>query len=241
MGAPGLAQRLGHGLQRTLAALPSQCALCHAWPARRLCEACVARFAQPRPRCRRCALPVPTGVAECAACLREPPPLDACLAAVAYAYPWSGCLASFKFQGEPGWARPLALLLRSAPWVEPTLEAAELVLPVPLSATRLRERGYNQALLLARALAPAKTQARLLLRLRDTPPQSTLDRATRLRSVAGAFAVEPLQAAQLRGRRVLLVDDTMTSGATLHAAARALREAGATTVTGLVVARTDAH
>ena len=73
--------------------LPSQCAVCHAWPARRVCDGCAARFAQPRTRCARCALPVPEGVSQCGACLREPPRVDACLAAVDYGYPWAGAMA----------------------------------------------------------------------------------------------------------------------------------------------------
>jgi predicted amidophosphoribosyltransferase len=109
---------------------------------------------------------------------------------------------------------------------------------MPLSKQRLRSRGFNQALLLARRLAPKKTADQLLLRLRDTPAQSTLSRNERLTSLTGAFAVEPLQAKRLAGARVLLVDDVMTSGATLFDAARALRQAGATHITGLVVART---
>jgi len=221
------------------AQLPSQCAVCRAWPAHPVCETCAGRFAQPVPRCRTCALPLPAGQMHCGACLRQPPPLDACFAAVAYAWPWTEGLARFKFHQDTGWARPLATLLRGTPWVEPALEQADRVLPMPLSRQRLAERGYNQALLLARVLAPEKTDATLLLRTRDTPPQRTLARAERLRSVHQAFAVEPLRAATLRGRRVVLVDDVMTSGASLHAAATALREAGAGHITALVVARTE--
>lgn len=220
--------------------IASQCAVCHAWPARPVCEACITRFAQPEPRCRTCALPLPAGLDQCGACVRQPPPLARCVAAVPYGYPWSACLARLKFQQSPGWAHALGLLLRSAPWAEPALDQADRVVPMPLSTERLRERGFNQALELAHCLAPGKTDARLLLRLRHTQPQSTLGRADRLRNVAGAFAVDPLRTAPLRGRRVVLVDDTMTSGATVFSAARALRDAGAAEVTALVVARTDA-
>lgn len=225
-------------LDRLSAALPSQCAVCHAWPAQPLCEACVARFAQPQARCRGCALPLPAGLERCGACIRETPPLDLCLAAVPYEYPWSGLITRYKFGASPGWSAALALLMRSTPWAEPALEAADLVLPLPLSAARLRQRGFNQALELARHLAPGKTDGTLLQRLRDTPAQSTLPRAARLRNVRGAFGVAPGRAPELEGRRVLLVDDVMTSGATLFAAAQALRAAGASHVTGLVLART---
>ena len=226
------------GISQALRTVPSQCAICHAWPAQRLCDDCVRRFARQRPRCRTCALAVPEGVAHCGACLHHPNGLDACHAAVDYGYPWSGVLQAFKFRGDPGWAGALATLLRSTPWVEPALEAAELVLPIPLAPQRLRMRGFNQAQLLAQALAPTRVQAGLLLRTHDTPAQSGLDRTQRLRNLARAFAVEPLCAAQLAGRQVLLVDDVMTTGATLQAAAAVLRQAGAARVTALVLART---
>lgn len=230
-------------LARAGGALPSQCAICRAWPARPVCEACVQRFAQPQPRCRTCALPFPDtrpGAARCGACLRHPPPLDACFAAVDYAYPWSGCIAAFKFREQVGWAHALADLMRHSPWTEPTLEAADIVLPMPLSAQRLRERGYNQALELARCLAPQKFDAGLLLRVRDTPPQRDLSRAERLRNVRGAFVLDPLRAAEARGKHLVLIDDVMTSGASLFAAALALRQGGAATVSALVLARTAA-
>lgn len=219
-----------------------QCAVCRRWPARPLCDACVDRFAQPVPRCATCALPlagVTGGAARCGACLRQPPPLDRCIAAVTWAYPWSACVARYKFAGQAGWAATLASLTRNAPWVEPALDEADALIPMPLSAQRLRERGFNQALELSRRLSPAKTDPRTLLRIRDTVPQRALDRAGRLRNVHGAFAVEPSRAGRVRGRRLLLVDDVMTSGASLHAAAAALRQAGAAQVSALVFARTD--
>lgn len=225
-------------LARLLAALPSQCAVCRRWQGQPLCEPCVQRFAQPQPRCRSCALPVTGGAAQCGECLRHPPPLDACICAVAYAYPWSDCIARYKFQQQPGWANALAELLRHAPWVEPALERCDLVVPMPLSRQRLRERGFNQALEIARRLAPIKTDARLLLRIRDTAPQLALSAAERARNVQGAFALEPLRAAGLRGLDIVLVDDVMTSGASLFAAARTLREAGVQRVTAVVLART---
>lgn len=221
------------------AAVPGQCAVCRAWPAQPVCEACVARFAQPRARCRRCALPVAQGVAECGRCLAAPPALDACHAALSYEYPWSTLVARYKFGGEAGWAACFATLMRSAPWVEPALEQADVVLPMPLSRERLAERGFNQALMLARSLAPGKCDPALLLRVRHTQAQSGLDLKERLRNVQGAFAVEPLRQAAVRGRHIALVDDVMTSGASLFSAAQALRLAGAARVTALVLARTD--
>ena len=218
--------------------LPSQCAVCHSWPTRRVCDACRTRFAPQLARCTTCACTVPDGVAQCGQCLRQPPPLDACLAAVNYAYPWAHLLAQFKFQGDPGWAAALAGLMHQMPGAPTALAQADLVLPVPLAPARLRQRGYNQALLLARQLGSTRVQAQLLLRTRDAEAQSHLTRAERLHNLRGAFALDPLQAPQVMGRHVLLVDDVMTTGATLHAAAAPLREAGAKRITAMVLART---
>lgn len=224
--------------QRVLNALPSQCLICRAWPGQTICEACMSRFAQPLHRCQCCALPLPAEVPVCGACLQHPPPLDRCLTAVSYGYPWSQIIVRYKFQAQPGLARTLALMLRSTPWVEPALDAADTVLPMPLSKERLRARGFNQAHVLAQALSQPKADAALLLRIKDTPPQSRLTRAERLSSVKDAFAIEPLRTSEVKGARVVLVDDVMTSGASLFAAAQALRSAGAAHITAIVVART---
>lgn len=217
------------------------CAVCHRWPAAPVCETCVSRFGAPRYRCATCAVALPQELTRCGACLTDPPPLDRCLCAVDYVWPWIGCIARFKFEDEPGWAPALVALLRSTPWVEPELEQADWLIPMPLSRGRLAERGYNQAMLLAQALDARRTRADLLLRIRETTPQSDLSRAERLRNLRGALALEPNQAESVRDRHVVLVDDVMTSGASLHAAARVLREAGARRIAALVVARTPAE
>ncbi|SCK39322.1 comF family protein [Variovorax sp. HW608] len=221
------------------AGLPSQCAVCRAWPAQPICDACVARFASPMPRCISCALPVPAGVSRCGACVSDPPPLDACLAACAYAWPWPERIAEFKFRGNAGLASPLATLLRSAPWIEAAIEQADIVLPMPLTSARMRERGFNQAHELAKRLAPDTTDPAILLRTRDAPAQNRLTRAERLRNLRGMFALEPLRAAAVRNRRVVLVDDVMTTGASVFTAAEVLRRGGASHITAIVLARTD--
>jgi ComF family protein len=116
-----------------------------------------------------------------------------------------------------------------------------MILPVPLSTTRLQHRGYNQALEICKHLSREKTDATLLLRIKDTLTQSSLSQSERMKNVKAAFAVEPLRAQELQGKRVLLVDDVMTSGATLFAAAVALRQAGAAHITALAFARTEAQ
>ena len=174
----------------------------------------------------------------CGACLSTPPPLARCVAAVDYGWPWRALLARYKFQGHSGWADALAARMRASPGAAELLAAADRVLPMPLARERLAERGYHQAWLLARALAPEKADEGLLLRIRHTPSQRGLTRSERLANVRGAFAIEPLRAHEVRGQRLLLVDDVMTSGASLHSAAQVLRQAGAAEVSALVFART---
>ena len=176
----------------------------------------------------------------CGACLLRPPPLDACFSALPYAFPWDALVARFKFGGEPALAGPLADLMRAQPARMAALAAADRVLPLPLATGRLAERGYNQALELARRLVPRRRLATgLLQRVRETAPQSALPLSERTGNLRQAFAVPPGRAATIRGRRFVLVDDVMTSGATLHEAARALRRAGAASVSAVVLARTD--
>jgi ComF family protein len=176
---------------------------------------------------------------QCGACITQPPAVDQTLAAVAYAYPWAGLVTQFKFQEHTGWAHSLATLLRSAPWVEPALEEADWLLPMPLSPQRLRTRGYNQALVLAHALESAKVRADLLLRVKDGAAQSSLPRAERLQAIRGAYALEPSRAAEVNAKKIVLLDDVMTTGASLFEAARVLRRAGALHITALVLARTE--
>ena len=229
------------GLAQLQQALPSQCAICARWPGKRICGDCAARWAGVQPRCRHCALPL-AGATECGACLRAPPAFDAAWAAVDYGYPWSSLLAQLKFQQDPGAAHALAQLLAQVPGVAAALAAARWIVPVPLSAQRLRERGFNQSALLARVLARqprAGDCANLLVRTRHTAAQSGLQREPRLRNLRGAFEVPARCAALLAGQRVVLVDDIMTTGATLEAAAQALRRAGAIHICAMVVARTQ--
>lgn len=218
--------------------LPARCAICRQWPADPVCEACIARFAQPRPRCLGCALPLQGGTLRCGACLQQHPPLKVCIAAVDYGWPWRQLIARMKFHDQPGWASPLAWLMRSSAWAEDTLHQAHRVLPMPLARERLAERGYNQSWLLARHLAADKADAALLLRVRHTPAQSTLPRSERLANLRGAFAVDPLRSRELRGQKLVLIDDVMTSGASLHTASRVLLQAGAAEVSAIVLART---
>lgn len=214
------------------------CAVCRGWDRGRLCATCRARFAAPRPRCPRCALPLAADGTACAACLRATPAFDAAVAAVDYDYPWSVLLARLKFDAALDLAAALAALLAAA--VERAGDAPpDCVVPVPLARARLAERGFNQSWEIARRLGRA-ARADRLLRVKDTAHQLALPRAARAANLRDAFAVEPAAAAALRGADVALVDDVMTTGATADELARTLRRAGARRVRVWVVARTAA-
>ncbi len=224
-------------------AWPSQCRVCGQWPARPICTACRQRFAPIRPRCPLCAAPL-EGASPCP-CLAHPveSALAACSVAVDYAYPWDRLIARFKFQGEPGWAQPFAGLMLDAPCATTLLDGADWIAPVPLTPTRLTERGHHPPWELVKALArlhPRPALANTLVRLSDGLAQHRLARRERLRNLQGAFTVPIDGLPRLRSARVLLVDDVTTTGATLAAAAQALRAAGAARVDALVFARTPA-
>jgi ComF family protein len=191
-------------------------------------------------RCRRCGLKTPAGFDECGACLIDPPPFERTIVAVDYGYPWDGLVTRFKFRDALDLTNALAHRMLEA-IASDRYAAPELLLPMPLSDSRLKERGYNQAWELARRLAKAlhcRVDANLLLRVRHTPHQLALHPEQRAANVRGAFAVEPRRLADVRGRRVTLVDDVMTTGATAAEAARTLLRAGASEVHLWVVART---
>lgn len=239
--APLRCEPMRRALDGLIDALPSQCAVCSLWPARRLCADCCARWATATPRCQLCAIAVPAGVKVCGACLRGPAPLSICLAAVDYAYPWHRVIADFKFRGDTGLARSLAALMLQSPQACEQLARCDALVPMPLSPQRLCERGFHQTLLLARALArqqPVQILAAAAERRHTGTPQHDLARAQRLRQLRTAFAVAPDQRSRIEGRRLLLLDDVMTTGASLHALAQCLRRAGAAEVGALVLART---
>lgn len=222
--------------------LPSSCALCGQQCAGVLCAACRMQYTQPRRRCIQCANPLADHepVARCGACVKATPAYDATVAAVDYAAPFDALVQQLKFGAQLALAPMCALLLRDAMLAVDGLDLPDILCPVPLGPRRLAERGFNQALVIARPLARAlgvPLAPRMMARPCDTAAQSTMTPLGRQRNVRRAFVVD----GDVIGLHVGVVDDVMTSGNTLHEVARTLKEAGATQVTCLVFARTPPH
>ena len=222
--------------------VPGLCAVCRQWGRERICSECLARYAAPVLRCRRCALEVPAGTTLCGACLSDPPPFERALAALDYGFPWADLVTRFKFHDGLDLADALAQRIVEAHAADRhAMPRPELLLPVPLSAERARERGYNQAWELARRIARrlrCPAEAQWLLRVKDTPHQLALPIERRAGNVRGAFAIAPEHRDTLRGRAVTVIDDVMTTGATAAEIARALLQAGAAQVHVWMLART---
>ena len=210
-----------------------------------LCGGCWDAFERvAAPVCEICGLPFPTfgdvsgeaiaGPGRCGECAAAPPAFDWARAGGVYAGPLREAVQRLKFAGKPALARPLAdlILEQWAPW----LPGVDVVIPVPLARAREAARGFNQAALLAERLARglgARLELRCLARSRDTAPQTDLDTAQRRANVLGAFTAS----AAVAHRDLALVDDVLTTGATVSECARVLRRAGARSVGVLTVAR----
>lgn len=234
--------RLWHGGVDAL--LPPQCMLCTAQvdAPGRLCQSCwpgIGFIAAPC--CPVCgipyAVPVPDGLV-CGACLKQPPPFARARAAFVYGGGGRDLVLRFKRGDRTDLAPGLAGLMRQAGAA--LLTDCDAILPVPLHRWRLWRRRFNQSALLAQALGRLCDRPVLLDHLerpRPTRSLGRLNRAARQRELAGAIRVAPGREADLRGRRLLLVDDVLTTGATVNACCRALRRAGAAEVTVLTLAR----
>ena len=189
------------------------------------------------------------GSTGCQGCAGDAGGLDRCTAAVDYDGPWPRLVQRFKFEDQPGWAPHFAQLMWSRPELRPLALGASVWMPIPLTANKLVQRGYNQAWELLKSLhdqhsgeCPNDTGIVRLpnaLQRHESPSdQHQLGRQQRLRNVSDVFWVNPSTAAHCQAQTVLLVDDVMTTGSTLQAAARALKAIGAKAVYATVFART---
>lgn len=212
-----------------------QCAACTALEAP-MCGPCAGTLDELGAACVRCAEPMREPAATCRRCAAAPLPLDRIVAPWRFGGQLAVAIKRLKFAGASHVARAIAPLW--APLVAAAAEENAVVVPVPLHWRRRLARGYDQSWLLAvHACAAAGLRAPVsaLRRVRGAPAQSTLSAAERHANLVGAFAVRT--PAAIAGREVVLVDDVVTTGATLAAAARPLLAAGATRVTGVAVAR----
>ncbi|MFC5513941.1 ComF family protein [Massilia jejuensis] len=230
------------------AVLPCSCALCGEAAPEPVCAPCTRDHAGPGgPRCPRCANPL--GAAElpgqaCGACLAAAPAFDATIVAAEYAAPLDALVLGLKFGARLPLAPWFAQRMRDAVLMQPGWPLPELLCPVPLGPRRLAERGFNQALEIARPLAlaiGAVLQPRLAQRAVETAAQSGVAPRERARNIRGAFEVAPEMVHLLHGRHVGVVDDVMTSGHTLNELAATLKAAGAARVSNLVFARTPPY
>jgi ComF family protein len=229
------------------ALLPCSCALCHAPSDAPVCAGCAAAYVAPRrPRCPRCANPCAARDAcrPCGVCQSGRPAYDVTVAAADYAAPLDQLVLQLKFGAALALAPWLADALKQVLTGGVRVPLPNLICPVPLSAARLQQRGYNQALEIARPLARSlgiPLHARLAIRAIDTPAQSGVSPGERQRNIRNAFIVAPDALALVRGQHIGVVDDVMTSGHTLDELAATFKRFGAARVTNLVFARTPPH
>lgn len=220
---------------------PHRCALCGE-PGDALCGPCLHDVSVPLDDCcPRCALPFVPGTRAtlCGRCIRRPPTFDASIAAALYRPPFDRLIQDLKY-GARLHHGPLFADLLVARWTRANTTCDRLI-PVPLSRGRMSERGFNQSAVIARHVARrigVPLDDASVLRVHDTAPQAALPFDERRRNVRGAFAVIDARRAALAGRRIGVIDDVMTTGATLDALAATLKRAGAVHVVNLVVART---
>jgi ComF family protein len=218
---------------------PRHCPVCAERLAPRgdwLCATCLTDLRPLIHACPRCSVPLPASRV-CGECLQTPPPVDAALAAFRYLPPVSQLIPQLKYHDGLHLVQPLALALAEAARSRPPPDA---LLPVPLHPARLRERGFNQSLEIARHVGRALSLpllARAARRTRATPPQQGLDERTRQRNLRDAFALTAEGALHLPGKSVAIVDDVMTTGATVYSLARCLRAAGVHHIEVWVIAR----
>jgi len=222
------------------ALLAPACVLCGLEAAEsRLCADCVALLEHSGPACARCAEPLPVATLLCGKCLKRPPAFDASWAGFIYRAPFDHLVQRLKFNDALSVGRALAPIWSAALRARLQAQKADLpeaLIPIPLHHSRLRQRGYNQALELARELGDALQLPVIpqgLLRTRPTAPMPGLDLIARRRNIRGAFSPGSAKPPAC----VALIDDVMTSGSTLNEAAKTLKRAGVERVEVWVLSR----
>ena len=221
--------------------IPSVCLLCGMEGKQLICSGCSAQFfSSTAKRCVACALPIFIHDTHCGACLKNPPAFDSSTVACDYVAPFDQLVLALKFGHRLAVASAIADLLTKAV----VSELPDLFIAVPLSRQRLAQRGFNQALEIAKPLAQKLDRpiySNLLHRIRETQAQTLLHPDQRQKNILHAFSPNEDYADKIRGRHIGVVDDVMTTGATLHEIATCLKQHGATRVSNIVFARTPPH
>lgn len=223
---------------------PRQCQICgntsecDSYPF--LCKSCYGQAAHlSGPSCQICGLPfrgVVDSLASCPNCKEMQVHFDRAIAVMRFCGPVRYAIHELKYSGRIHWSRPMLKWFMQGD--EREIQNVDIIIPVPLHAVRERERGFNQARLLADGIGRARGLAvsgRALVRVRSTETQTHLNRRERLKNLLGAFRVE--HPFDVEGRKILLVDDVLTTGSTASECARVLKEAGATSVLVFTLAR----
>jgi ComF family protein len=228
--------------------LPAECAVCHAILAGdqipHFCSGCWSTIVLPgHSRCARCDRPFVSPVAtsyspahQCHSCAARPPSYTKAWTLYPYQSPLRDAICLFKYRGKVSLATPLARLMIDQ---LPALDCIDLIMPVPLHAERLREREFNQSLLLADRIGRhlcVPVSSTDLIRTVPSPAQTALSRKERLKNLRGAFAVTRPES--IAGKRILLIDDVFTTGATVNECAKTLRKVGSGDVFALTLGRT---
>jgi len=224
--------------------MPPLCTVCGAPGHNKLdiCDGCLMDIAQNRPACPRCALPLEAtqnNANVCGQCLQHPPIYDHSYALAIYEPPIDRLIQHLKFNNKLNYARLLGMLM-AAEITRNSGERPDVIIPVPLHPQRLRQRGFNQALEIARPIAQQLTiplNNTSCVRIKATTEQSSLSARQRIDNIKGAFALR----ADISAQHVVIIDDVMTTGNTVSELARVIKQAGANRVDVWLCARALAY
>jgi ComF family protein len=212
-----------------------------------ICHACAQQFTSTQLRCQICSIELAsTDTQVCALCVHHTLNWNQCACVTNYQYPWSHLIACFKFQQQPQWAKWMAKQMILTPAIAQLILDSDWLIPIPSSTHRLSSRGFQPTWELCKALRTQWVQphwqssAQILEnhQTTTTTAQHLLSRQARFGNLQHAFHVSPSWVHAIKGQRIVLVDDILTTGMTLDAAAQTLLQAGASQVNGIVFART---
>lgn len=204
--------------------ISARCVICHAWPSAPVCDRCLSKYLQTQARCLRCGLIGDFPDKICGTCLKNPPIWQRCTCLTDYLYPWSQLIRQAKFSSDMAALSALAYVAKQHVDLDKAVQAADIIIPVPASPQSMLNRGFNTPQQILKntnkmrfeflQISPALNS--------DAAPQHTLKRNERLNKRINPYIANPMQG--LYGKRILICDDVMTTGDTLHQASLAILE-----------------